>query len=73
MNIDEKIGYKLKLARQQSELTGKEVAEQLYISPTHLSNIENGKRKVSLENLVKFSELYQKDVVYFLSDFCRKV
>jgi transcriptional regulator with XRE-family HTH domain len=69
MDINEKIGYRLKIARQQNELTNKEVSEKLYISPTHLSNMESGKRKVSLENLIMFSKLYNKDVVYFLSDF----
>jgi transcriptional regulator with XRE-family HTH domain len=69
MNIDETIGYRLKIARQQNELTNKEVSEKLYISPTHLSNMESGKRKVSLENLIMFSKLYNKDVVYFLNDF----
>lgn len=69
MNIDETIGYRLKLARQEKELTSKAVSKQLFISPTHLSNLEGGKRKVSLENLIKFSQLYNKDVIYFLKDF----
>jgi hypothetical protein len=34
--------------------------------------MENGKRGVSLQNLMKFCELYEKDVVYFLQDIEKK-
>jgi transcriptional regulator with XRE-family HTH domain len=70
-NLNENIGYRLKLARQEKELKGYSVARKLDITAANLSQMENGKRSVSLENLLKFSQLYEKDVVYFLQDFVK--
>lgn len=63
------VGYRLKIAREEKELKGYSVARKLGVTNAYISQMENGKRSVSLENLLKFSQLYDKDVVYFLQDF----
>lgn len=71
-NIDKDIGYRLRTAREQQEIKGNTVARKLGFTASYLSQMENGKRSVSLHNLIKFSELYDKDVVYFLQDFTKQ-
>jgi transcriptional regulator with XRE-family HTH domain len=63
------VGYRLKIAREEKELKGYSVARKLGVTNAYISQMENGKRSVSLENLLKFSQLYDKEVVYFLQDF----
>lgn len=66
------VGYRLKIAREEKELKGYSVARKLGVTNAYISQMENGKRSVSLENLLKFSQLYEKDVVYFLQDYAKK-
>lgn len=66
------VGYRLKIAREEKELKGYSVARKLGVTNAYVSQMENGKRPVSLENLLKFSQIYEKDVVYFLQDFTQK-
>lgn len=66
------VGYRLKIAREEKELKGYSVARKLGVTNAYISQMENGKRSVSLENLLKFSQLYDKDVVYFLQDYAKK-
>ena len=70
--INENVGYRLKIAREEKELKGYSVARKLGVTNAYISQMENGKRSVSLENLIKFSQIYEKDVVYFLQDYCKK-
>lgn len=70
--INNNIGFRLKLAREEKELKGYSVARKLGVTNAYISQMENGKRSVSLENLLKFSQLYEKDVVYFLQDYAKK-
>ena len=70
-DINSNVGYRLKLARQEKELKGYSVARKLDITNAYLSQMENGKRSVSLENLIKFAQIYEKDVVYFLQDYVK--
>ena len=70
--INENVGYRLKLAREEKELKGYSVSRKLDVTNAYISQMENGKRSVSLENLLKFSQLYEKDVVYFLQDYAKK-
>lgn len=67
-NFNENVGYRLRTAREQKEIKGSTVARKLGFTNAYLSQMENGKRNVSLQNLIKFCELYEKDVVYFLQD-----
>ena len=49
MSIDYKsIGKRIKTARIRLDMTQERLAEQVNLSPSHLSNIETGTTKVSL-------------------------
>ncbi|MBR1820812.1 MAG: helix-turn-helix transcriptional regulator [Clostridia bacterium] len=49
------IGKRIKIARIKADLTQEILAEQIGISPTHLSNIETGSTRVSLTTLVSIA------------------
>ena len=54
MSIDYKsIGRRIKAARTRLDMTQERLAEQVNLSPSHLSNIETGTTKVSLPTIVK--------------------
>ena len=53
MELDYKaIGKRIKIARIQADLKQERLAEMVDLSPTHLSNIENGTTRVSLQTIV---------------------
>ena len=53
MELDYKsIGKRVKIARIRAELTQEKLAELVDLSPTHLSNIETGTTRVSLQTMV---------------------
>ena len=53
MSINAKIGNKIKSFRQKLGLQAKKLAEQINISPSYLNLIENGKRNVDADLLIK--------------------
>lgn len=71
-DFNENVGYRLRVAREQMEIKGSTAARKLGFTNAYLSQMETGKRNVSLQNLIKFCELYDKDVVYFLQDIRKK-
>ncbi len=61
------IGQRIKDAREAAGLSQKDLAQELgYESPTAISYLESGERKVSVVDLEKLSRLLDKDVRYFL-------
>lgn len=53
MELDYKaIGKRIKIARIKGDLSQERLAEMTGVSPTHMSNIETGTTKVSLNTLV---------------------
>lgn len=52
-------------AREQANLTQKQVSETGIVSQSEISKIENGQRKVEFVVLVKLAELYKKPIEYF--------
>lgn len=53
MELDYKaIGKRIKIARIKGDLTQERLAERIGISPTHLSNIETGTTRVSLNTII---------------------
>ena len=65
---DEKIGSKLKDLRIARHLKQYEVAEALDLSRAAISNIENGRRSLTLHTLKRFADFYQIDISYFEID-----
>ena len=61
----ENIGLKLKDLRLSRDMKQFEVAEKVGLSRATISNIEKGRRSLTLNTLKKFCELYSIDVSYF--------
>lgn len=53
MNIQAKIGYRIKELRTEKNLTQEAVAFKAEIDRTFMNHVENGKRNVSVETLEK--------------------
>ena len=69
MSIDYKsIGKRIKAARIRLDMTQERLAEQVNLSPSHLSNIETGTTKVSLPTIVKLANALQVSVDSLLAD-----
>lgn len=60
-----KIGKQLKELRRARGWRQLEVAEKVGLSRSAISNIESGKRSLTLTTLQRFCELYNIDVSYF--------
>ncbi|GAB3278382.1 hypothetical protein GCM10027347_52740 [Larkinella harenae] len=55
-DFQKSVGLALKLARQRSGLTQQEVADKSGMKKQDVSNIENGKRNISLDIIKRFAE-----------------
>lgn len=56
MELDYKaIGKRVKIARIKADLTQEKLSELVGVSPTHLSNIETGTTRVSLNTIVSIA------------------
>ena len=62
------IGKKLKDLRLARSLKQSEVAEALGLSRAAISNIESGRRSLTLHTLKKFADFYKIDISYFEID-----
>lgn len=61
MNLDEKVGEKLKKLRDEKDWSTREVARRINISYSYVSKIENGKIP-SLTTLQKLCDLYEVNI-----------
>ena len=69
MSIDYKsIGRRIEVARVRLDITQERLAEQVNLSPSHLSNIETGTTKVSLPTLVNLANALHVSVDGLLAD-----
>lgn len=59
------IGRKLKELRNSRDLKQSELAELVGLSRPAISNIESGKRSLTLATLKRFCEVYGIDISYF--------
>lgn len=62
------LGKRIKNCRSQKKLTQAYVAEVVGITPQHLSHIETGKHKPSLESIVNIANCLNVSVDYLLCD-----
>lgn len=60
-----KIGEQLKELRLSRGWRQVEVADKVGLSRSQISNIESGKRALTLTTLKKFCEIYKIDISYF--------
>jgi transcriptional regulator with XRE-family HTH domain len=65
---EQKIGIKLKELRLARDLKQYQVAEALELSRATISNIEGGRRSLTLNTLKKFADFYKIDISYFEID-----
>lgn len=61
-----KIAARLKKARIMAGLSQAQAAEKLNLQRPAISEIESGKRKVNVEELIQFSDLYRVDTSWLL-------
>lgn len=64
----EKIANRLKEARILSGLSQENAAKMLNLQRPAISEIESGKRKVSAEEIIQFSEFYKVSTTWILHD-----
>lgn len=57
---------KLVNAREEANLTQKQVSASGILSQSELSKIENGQRKIDFLLLIRLAKLYRKSIEYFL-------
>lgn len=67
-----KIGLRIRRVRLDQGIKQKDLARKIGISQGALTNFELGRRKISLEWLVKISRALETPVGYFLSDIERQ-
>jgi transcriptional regulator with XRE-family HTH domain len=62
------VGLALKLARQKAGLSQQEVADRSGMKQIDVSNIENGKRNISLDIIQRFSKAVGMEPEFILKD-----
>lgn len=60
------LGEKVKLLRSRRRLKQDDLAEVLELSRSQVSNLESGRRNLSLKQLEKLCEYFKVDMSYFL-------
>ena len=55
MNIQEKVGKRIKELRNKQGLSQEAFADKAGIDRTYLNSVENGRRNISIKNLEKIS------------------
>lgn len=60
------LGEKIKLLRKRKKLKQDDLAELLKLSRGQISNLESGRRNISLKKLKKLCEYFQVDISYFI-------
>jgi transcriptional regulator with XRE-family HTH domain len=62
------LGIRLKYYRKLREMTQEELADKVGIAPTHITNIERGKKGVSLEVLMLICKTLEISLIDVLPD-----
>ena len=70
MNMTEEynrlIGKRVKMQRISAKVSQTELAKELGVTQTHLSNIENGRAGLTIPNLIKLHQIWNVLSVLFL-------
>jgi transcriptional regulator with XRE-family HTH domain len=62
------VGIRIKIARIKAGITQSSLAEQINITPAHMSNIETGNAKLSLQTLISIANALSVSVDELLCD-----
>lgn len=65
-NMYSELGEKVKLIRKRRGLNQDDLAEVLELSRSQISNLESGRRNLSVKQLEKLCEYFKVDMSYFL-------
>lgn len=68
MNIKEKFGQKVKLLREQKGISIEHLASISNVDRNYISDIEKGKRNVSIEIIEKIITAFESDFATFFND-----
>ena len=72
MNMTEEynrlIGKRVKMQRISAKVSQTELAKELGVTQTHLSNIENGRAGLTIPNLIKLHEALDTPISSFFED-----
>jgi transcriptional regulator with XRE-family HTH domain len=68
MNIKEKLGQKVKLLREEKNFSIEHLANISNVDRNYISDIEKGKRNVSIEIIEKIINALETDFSSFFSD-----
>ncbi|MBE5820179.1 MAG: helix-turn-helix transcriptional regulator [Clostridiales bacterium] len=63
-----KIGDKIRERRMFLKMTQEKLANEIDVSASFISDIENGRRKMSLETMIKISIVLKTSLDYFILD-----
>lgn len=66
MDKQAQIGLKIKLARQEANMTQEELGEITGYSAMGISYLEKGLRDIKIKNLEVFANILNKDINFFL-------
>ena len=62
------IGKKIRIKREEFNLSQTEIADILEVSYTQIYHYETGRSEIPLTNILKLCEFFNVDISYFLSD-----
>lgn len=69
VKIDYKaVGKRIKIARINLDMTQEELSEKVQLSPSHMSNIETGTTRMSLQTVVNIANALNVSVDQLLAD-----
>jgi len=57
---------RLRKAREQANLTQKQVAASLQVSQSFISKVESGQYRIDVVQLLQFAKLYRKSLKFFI-------
>jgi transcriptional regulator with XRE-family HTH domain len=66
--INSRLAKRLRFTRQDLDLKQKDVATALQKTSDFVSMTELDKRSITVEDIVEFSRLYKKPIIYFFQD-----
>lgn len=69
MSVSGQIGLEIKLLREQLQLSAKELAERVGLSPSQMSRLESGQRRVDAVMLSKIARALEVHPSHFFQDF----
>ena len=69
----ENVGNKIRERRNFLKVTQENLANDINVSASFISDIENGRRKMSLETMIKISNALKTSLDYFILDNVKDV